>query len=166
VRTLYSALHNTLRLATFSAPTATRNPVFEYIILNRPTADILTISDAGGAPAILPSEAPSELRENNTLVGTLISTDSTTEEETFIFNRYLPENTAIRGKFFPADGYAILSFVDDKPRLRSSGRHSHAKHLERGSVALVDAAGDGAQNTKSLTWHFDAVHLPWSEETT
>lgn len=164
MRLFYAALYNTLRGASYAAPSITEPPVHEYMILNRPTNEILTISDAGAAPAKKPKDAPRELRERNTIVGTLISQNSDSGEENFIFNRYIPDNMTIRGRFFPAEGMAILKYSGGRPQLKATGRSSHLRIVDRGRVLLVDAAGDATKNPDARTWHFDATPLRWSEE--
>ena len=106
------AMHNELRRASYDQPANRGTPLYEFLIVQRPGGDILTISDAGGADEAPPPKAPDHIRPNNTLIGTLIARDTERGEEIFIFNRHAPENLAVPGDFFPADGFAVIGTED------------------------------------------------------
>ncbi len=160
------AMHNVLQTASYESPARRGSPINEYLIVQRPDAETITISDAGRAPQETPSEAPADLSANNTQVGTLITQDSAAGTETFILNRYLPSGVVLPAKetFFPADGFVVLSRQNDKPRIHVSGRHAHARLIAGGRLIPIDLPGEPTASASAFTWHFDATYVPWAGE--
>ncbi|GAB5447926.1 hypothetical protein [Gymnodinialimonas sp.] len=160
------AMHNILQTATYEAPARRGSAFHEYLIVRRPDAETITVSDAGSAPPQAPSDAPNDLAAKNTQVGTLISQDTVAGTETFILNRYLPRGVVLPGTetFFPADGFVVLSLQDEKPRVRVSGRHAHAKQIAGARFVPIDMPGEPSTSASAFTWHFDATYLPWVGE--
>lgn len=160
------AMHNALQTATYEAPARRGSAINEYLIVRRPDAETITVSDAGPAPPQAPPEAPCDLSANNTQVGTLIVQDAEAGTETFILNRYLPSGVVLPATetFFPADGFVVLSRQDDRPRVRASGRHAHARLIAGGRFVPIDMPGVPSTSASAFTWHFDATYLPWARE--
>ncbi|MCF2869488.1 hypothetical protein L0664_00290 [Octadecabacter sp. G9-8] len=161
------AMHNALRTAAYETPARTAAPVFEYLIVQRPDAETITISDAGRAPADKPAKAPDTLSANNTQVGTLIRRDAEAGTETFILNRFLPRGVVLPRSeaFFPADGFVVLSTKDGRPFVSVSGRHAHAREIAGGRFVAIDFPGEPTSSASAFTWHFEASYLPWVNET-
>lgn len=160
------AMHNALRTAAYEAPARAADPVFEYLIVQRPDAETITISDAGRAPPDKPDEAPATLAANNTQVGTLIRRDTAAGTETFILNRFLPSGLVLprAESFFPADGFVVLGSRDGRPTVTVSGRHAHAREIAGGRFVAIDFPGAPTSSASAFTWHFDATHVPWPRE--
>lgn len=161
------AMHNALRTAAYETPARAAAPVPEYLIVQRPDAETLTISDAGRAPTDKPDKAPDALAANNTQVGTLIRQDQDAGTETFILNRFLPRGLVLpQGeKFFPADGFIMLGSQDGRPTVSVSGRHAHAREIAGGRFVAIDFPGEPTSSASAFTWHFEATYLPWVHET-
>lgn len=161
------AMHNALQTAPYETPARTAAPVFEYLIVQRPDAETITISDAGRAPPEKPEKAPDGLGANNTQVGTLIRQDQEAGTETFILNRHLPRGLVLprSESFFPADGFVVLGSQDGRPTLSVSGRHAHAREIAGGRFVAIDFPGEPTSSASAFTWHFDATYLPWAGET-
>ena len=160
------AMYNELRTASYDAPARKGTANFEYLIVQRPEDEILTISDAGRAPDKKPKEAPEDIRANNTQVATLIRQDDGTGTEVFILNRYLPRGVVLPATewFFPADGLVILTREGDVPTLSVSGRHAHAREIAGGRFVAIDFPGEPTSSASAFTWHFEAAYLPWAGE--
>lgn len=160
------AMHNLLQTAPYETPARRGSPIPEYIIVRRPDAETITVSDAGRAPDDKPAKAPDDLRPQNTQVGTLIAQDEAAGTETFILNRYQPRGIVLPPSetFFPADGYVVLSTEDGLPRLRVAGRHSHGRQIVGGRLIPIDLPAEPTNAPSAFTWHFDATHVPWANE--
>ncbi|WP_298975818.1 hypothetical protein [uncultured Roseobacter sp.] len=160
MKPLYSAMYNALRTTDCNTPISIKEANYEYLILNRPTEQFLTISSAGPAPSLCPACAPKEIREVRTIVATLIFKGSETEHEVFILNQCLPKCPEIRGRFLPAEGTACLHTIEGKPWLKAVGRQACEEHC----MADTPTNNDGTVEYHKRTLLFDARPLPWTEE--
>ena len=152
------AMHNTIAIASYDRPDLTNPPGHEWLIVERSGTDgeVLTISDAGGAPAAPPATAPAGLTENNSMYGVLLYENEHGNDAVFLLVRHLPAGGSVPGDFFPADGCARVSETCGGLHLRTAGRHAH------------DGDGndipDPAPN-QGFSWHFDAWRVNWPNET-
>lgn len=165
MRSFYAAFYNLRQVAPYDQPTARHSSTLEYLIVNRLFEDRIFVSTAGAAPKVKPSAAPAEIREENTLIGSLVSADPSGAQETFIFNRGMPKDAVLRGRFFPADGTATL--CEDKQgrlSLRAFGRHAHAEASDCGRMVLVDVTARDLKTDWTCAWHYEATALSWSQE--
>lgn len=162
-----AALHTALYTAPFEHPARRGGPLHEWLIVQRPDAETLTISLAGGAPPQAPGRAPEGLRARDTRIGTLIVRDPEAGTETFLLTRHLPRGVVLpEGEvFFPAEGYAVLSMEGTRPRLQGAGRHAHAHQISGGRFVPLDSPGEAAEAASAFAWQFDATHVPWVRET-
>ena len=151
------AMHNTIAMATYDRPDLTNPPGNEWLIVERSGADgeVLTISDAGGAPETPPAAAPDGLVENNSMFGVLLHENEIDNDAVFLLVRHLPASGSVPGSFFPADGYARVSETCSGLHLRSAGRHAHD-----GAGNDIPDPGPG----QGFSWHFDAWRRVWSNE--
>lgn len=152
-------MYNKLGLAKYESPAVLTSNAAEWLIVTlSPTGDIITISDAGAAPAEEPPAAPDSLLPNNTITGILIREGGDTGG-TFILVRHLPDNMSVAGTFFPADGYAKLYTDGSRIFLEASGRHAHSIGEHNGAPVLHDCPLPAPGDTKALAWHFDAHNV-------
>ncbi|MGR3466726.1 MAG: hypothetical protein ACU0CI_02530 [Shimia sp.] len=160
------AMYNTRCTASYERPARRGSPLQDWLIVQRPDAETLTIAEAGGAPLEPPATAPADLAARATRIGTLIARDTAAGTETFILNRHLPRGLVLPREevFFPADGYATLSRDAGRPRLTVAGRHAHAHQIGGGHFIPIDISGEAADAASAFTWHFDAIHVPWTGE--
>ena len=147
------AMHNAIAMAGYFTPHNILNSGHEWLIVERSGSegDILTISDAGGATSVPPTDAPASLSENNSMYGILLYEEE--REAVFLLVRHLPAGGIVPGSFFPADGCAILTEECNGFFMRASGRHAH------------DATGNDIPNPPvggpGFAWHFDAKRVNW-----
>lgn len=151
------AMHNRITTAGYFTPHLTGSPGAEWLIVERSGVDgeILTISDAGGAPTVPPAEAPATLTENNSMFAVLLYEEN--REAVFLLIRHLPAGATVSGNFFPVDGCVRLTEECNGLFMRASGRHAH--DAVRNDIPNPPNPPD--PGTSVFSWHFDAKRINW-----
>ncbi len=153
------AMHNVIAMAGYFTPHNANAPGNEWLIVERSgdSGEIITISDAGGAPSNPPAEAPSSLVEINSMYGVLLYEED--KEAAFLLVRHLPAGAQLPGMFFPADGCVRLTEDCKGFFMRASGRHAfdvNRNDIPNPLPPYAQQPGDSI-----FAWHFDAKRVNW-----
>ncbi|QIR86486.1 hypothetical protein [Paracoccus sp. AK26] len=156
------AMLNTLRIGPYDTPYRTNAPLREWLIAARsgPTGEHLIISDTATSVDSEDIRAPDDLSEQNSIVAILAELHDSAPQ--FLMLRHLPDGVSVPGRFFPADGVAVLSLDGAALGLNAFGRHAHSRGTVDGRIVLHDIPHPAPDAEGAINWHFAALEHPWS----
>ncbi|MGC4410933.1 hypothetical protein D4A92_22975 (plasmid) [Rhizobium rosettiformans] len=156
------AMLNSLRVGPYDAPHQTNAPVEEWLIAERrgPAGEYLIISDTATPVARDTQAAPDNLSEQNSIFAILA--ENSADRPQFLMLRHLPAGVTVPGRFFPADGMAVVHMDGSKLQLTAIGRHAHSRGSVDGESVLYDVPHPAPNAEGALNWHFLAQQQAWT----